>query len=156
MQILVKFLQKKIEYIILNYGTVGNIEETVAFKKATDFLKKEKNISFGKIASKIGLTRSQMDMMRIQRRYITMQELDKFLKEFPIVSQFFEKTPTAFSEPETQPYQKSEFSIKLISALEELLEKERELAALKLQIGELKAENDRLKLKEHTIEKAGK
>lgn len=71
--------------------TVGSLEGTVAFIAATDFLKAEKNVSFKKIAEVLGLKRSQLDMVRIKRRYLTRQEIDKFLQEYPETARFFQK-----------------------------------------------------------------
>lgn len=72
-------------------GTVGNLEETVAFIQATNFLKKEKGVSFGDIGNLLGLNRGQLNMTRIKRRYVTKKEIDKLLQHYPELTRFFEE-----------------------------------------------------------------
>lgn len=70
-------------------GTVGNFEKTVAFIKATNFLKEEKGVKFLDIGKMIGLNKGQMNMVRIKRRYVTRKEIDTLLQAYPDVAHFF-------------------------------------------------------------------
>lgn len=131
-------------------GTVGNVEETVAFIEATNFLKKEKGVKFGEIGKLLGLNRGQLNMTRIKRRYITLQEVDKLLQHYPETAKFFKNTTSVESdeiqtlnEPmSTHFYGKTQDPWQqLAETQKELLEKQKEeLAALKEQVRHLEME----------------
>lgn len=130
----------------MNYETVGTVEGTVAFIEATDFLKRERNLTYGEIAKSIGLSRSQLDMIRIKRRYINRQELDKLLKQYPEAKQFFEQPSLS---------DKVEESMILYSdgkAWKELAETQKKLIErIETENSELKVENEKLKSENKTL-----
>lgn len=86
-------------------GTVGFDEKTVAFKKATDWLKLDKGVDYGKVSSLLGLRRTQMDMVRAFRRKVTNQEIRSLMEAYPETARFFKNTDTTLeheSPPATQ------------------------------------------------------
>lgn len=93
------FAIKFLRYFLFFYGMAAIHEETVAFIEATDWLKDEKSIDYGEVGDKIGLTRSQLNMVRIRRRKIKIKEVDKLLQHYPEVSHFFKNTSLIANEP---------------------------------------------------------
>lgn len=127
---------------------VGNLDETVCFIEATDWIKDEKKISYTDIADQIGLSHSQMNMIRIQRRKIKEREVDKLIRLYPEVKQFFKNTstPDQANEMNTTPYSNAAVWKELANTQKKLIEKlELELRALKSIANKLERENKALK-----------
>jgi hypothetical protein len=121
------------------YGTVGFDEETVAFIKAIEFVKKRHRIFYKEISEKIGLTKEQGEQIRAGRRKASNEDISNLIKQYPDSLSFFdklykntEKDNQTLHEPmvtqfygkqETHPYHELiETQRKLIAKLEAELE----------------------------------
>ena len=128
-------------------GTVSNLEGTVAFINATDFLKLSKGVKFGEICDLLGWTRSQMDMTRIKRRQVSSKDIDKLIQEYPDVEKFFNPSPHMLEEPmQTRFYGKiTDHRDELVELQKKMIEKlENELAETKEKLTIVEAERKTL------------
>lgn len=135
-------------------GTVGFDEKTVAFKKATDWLKLEKGLDYGTIGTRLGLKRTQMDMIRAFRRRVTNQEIRSFVDAYPDVYRFFYSSDTnivddnkaqTLNEPMTTHFygkQKQEPWPELVETQRKLIARlEAELEEVKGKLKEVEGQN---------------
>lgn len=115
---------------------VGISKGTVAFIKATDFLKGVKRLKHGEIAEKIGLTRSQYDQSRGGRRVVLEPEIIKLKESYPEVARFFEEIKENFKEPSENYFSKDE----------------KTKSNIKLYVDMIAAKDEIIKLKDEKIE----
>lgn len=139
---------KFLKYFILNYGTVGNKEKAVAFIEATDWLKNEKGVNIIDIAERIGLTESQMRMIRVKRRHVQGIDIDNLLQHYPETEQFFNNlNPPNQANEQMEPYLNGgNATQKLIKRQEEMIEMLRQqLSDFKEKLIKLEGENKALR-----------
>jgi tRNA(Ile)-lysidine synthase TilS/MesJ len=142
--------------MVANYkDTVRFHEETVAFRKATDWLKKEKSVKYYVTEAAIGMNEGQMDMVRAFRRRVTKQEVRALVEKYPETEQFFQEKTNTTSEHESphatqtlnEPMSTHFYGKKpdpwqeLAETRKELLEKQKEeIEALKEHVRQLEME----------------
>ena len=123
-------------------------KKTVAFIEATDWLKNELKIDYGEIARELGLSRSQINMIRVHRRKIKSREIEKLVIKFPDTKIFFENIDENHSTLSTSepPAPKYGLIDKLMNHLEYLIElQKKRIEKLEKEVDVLESENHKLK-----------
>jgi PAS domain S-box-containing protein len=121
------------------------LKGTVAFIKATDYLKKVKHLKHAEVAKNIGLSRSQYDQSRGGRRVVLSDELEKLRSLYPETRSFIDNVIDNLNEPAGNYLADNEKEL-VLSLRETILAKEEIIAMLK----------DRMELMmSHSIEEYG-
>lgn len=135
--------------MVSNYKeTVRFDKKTVAFRKATDWLKTEKAVKYNEIEAEIGLKEGQMDMVRAFRRRVQPKEIKMLTEKYPETEQFFieELDTQTLNEPiSTHFYGKQDPWQELVETQKKLIERlEIELTEVKERLMVVEAEKKTL------------
>lgn len=109
---------------------------TVAFIKATDFLKGVKRIKHGIIAENIGLSRSQYDQSRGGRRVVLEEDIKNLRRIYPEVDSFFNEANVDWKEPAVEYLTNPQNESDLVKSLRETITAKNEI--IKLQKEKIK------------------
>lgn len=106
---------------------VGISKRTVAFVKATDFLKDFKGIKHGDIADKMELSRGVYDQARGGRRKVTEEETNKLIRNFPEVISYFEGINDEIGDTVVDFYKEKGEDGELVEALRKTIKAQEEV-----------------------------
>lgn len=120
-------------------------EKTVAFRKATDYIKAEKGISLKEIAKKIDIKRNRFDFLRTQRVKVTDDEIKNLTEKYPETLQFFTKMAIQQTREPMILYNDGNTLRSLVETQRKLIEKlEKEIEILQKKVSILEGENKAL------------